>query len=242
MVTPEKEIVSDIDKPTINLIPEQKELQILLQKREDLIDFIWKEDGLPIRLPDSIDYDIFDKNFDSLTNLKKIDRITIEMKHGINSIAYLLHPKERQQDDLIIYHNGHGQYLHEGKNQIEFFLDRGYTVLVFSMPVTGMNSNPVLMLKDKEVKIVSHDDFSLLESDEFSTISYFVEPIAVSLNYIDKNFDFSFFIDFKAKKPSINISIGKAITPFILTKAAITKNIELRKIILSFLVLKNFIK
>jgi len=181
-----------ISEGIIQIKTEQAELQILLEKREDLIDFIWKKGGtLPTRLPDSIDYDIFDKNFDSLTNLKKIDRITIEMKHGINSIVYLLHPEERQQDDLLIYHNGHGQYLHAGENQIRFLVDQGYTVLVFSMPVTGMNSEPVLMLEDKEVKIVSHDDFSLLESDEFSTISYFVEPISVSLNYIDKNFDFT---------------------------------------------------
>jgi len=181
-----------IKEGIIQIKIEQTELvQTLLQKREDLIDFIWKDGVLPIRLPDSIDHDISDKNFDSLPNLKKIDRITIEMKHGINSIAYLLHPKERQQDDLIIYHNGHSDYLHAGKNQIRFLLDRGYTVLVFSMPLGGMNSEPVLMLENKEVKMMFHDDLYPLESDEFSPISYFVEPIAVSLNYIDQNFDFT---------------------------------------------------
>ena len=76
-----------INKGIIQIKAEESELQILLQKRENLIDFIWKGDEFPTRLPDSIERDIFDKNFDDLKNLKKIDRITVEMKHGINSIA-----------------------------------------------------------------------------------------------------------------------------------------------------------
>jgi len=113
------------------------------------------------------------------------------MKHGINSIAYLLHPKELSHDDLIIYHNGHNDELHAGKKQIRFLLDRGYPVLVFSMPLTGMNNEPVIMLDGKETKLVSHNQLKFLESDKFSPISYFVEPIAVSLNFIDKNFDYT---------------------------------------------------
>ena len=196
-----EEIVSDneflnsleflINKGIIQIKAEQSELQILLQKRENLIDFIWKGDGFPTRFPDSIEHDISDKNFGNLKNLEKIDKLTVEMKHGVNSVAYLLHPKEQSHDDLIIYHNGHGQYLHDGKKQIRFLLDRGYPVLVFSMPLSGMNSEPVIMLDGKETKLVVHDQFKILESDEFSTISYFVEPIAVSLNFIDKNFDYT---------------------------------------------------
>ena len=180
-----------IKEGIIQIKTEQSELQILLQKRENLIDFIWKGDGFPTRFPDSIEHDISDKNFGNLKNLEKIDKLTVEMKHGVNSVAYLLHPKEQSHDDLIIYHNGHGQYLHDGEKQIRFLLDRGYPVLVFSMPLSGMNSEPVIMLDGKETKLVVHNQFKILESDEFSTISYFVEPIAVSLNFIDKNFDYT---------------------------------------------------
>ena len=180
-----------ISKSIIQIKVEQSELQLLLQKRENLIDFIWKGDGFPTHFPNSIEQDISDSNFDDLKNLKKIDRITIEMKHGVNSIVYLLHPQELSYNDLIIYHNGHGDYLHDGKKQIRFFLDRGYPVLVFSMPLSGMNSQPVIMLDGNETKLESHNQFKFLESDKFSPISYFVEPIAVSLNFIDKNFDYS---------------------------------------------------
>ena len=180
-----------ISKSIIQIKVEQSELQLLLQKRENLIDFIWKGDGFPIHFPNSIEQGISDSNFDDLKNLKKIDRITIEMKHGVNSIVYLLHPRELSYNDLIIYHNGHGDYLHDGKKQIRFFLDRGYPVLVFSMPLSGMNSQPVIMLDGNETKLEGHNQFQFLESDKFSPISYFVEPIAVSLNFIDKNFDYS---------------------------------------------------
>ena len=180
-----------INKSIIQIKAEQSELQLLLQKRENLIDFIWKGDEFPTHFPDSIEQDISDRNFDDLKNLKKIDRITIEMKHGVNSIVYLLHPQELSYNDLIIYHNGHGDYLHDGKKQIRYFLDRGYPVLVFSMPLSGWNSQPVIMLDGNETRLDGHDQFKFLESDEFSPISYFVEPIAVSLNFIDKNFDYS---------------------------------------------------
>ena len=170
------------------------EIEKLLQKRENLIDFIWSGNGFPTHFPDSIEQDISDKNFDGLKNLEKIDRITIEMKHGVNSIAYLLYPKEQSSEDLIIYHNGHEEHLHEGIKQIRFFLDRGYTVLVFTMPLFGMNSQPVIMLDGNETLLSQHDQLEVLESDNFSPISYFVEPIAVTLNYIDKNFDYSNYI------------------------------------------------
>ena len=174
------------------------EIEKLLQKRENLIDFIWSGNGFPTHFPDSIEQDISDKNFDGLKNLKKIDRITVEMKHDLNSIAYLLYPKEQSSEDLIIYHTGHGQSLHDGVKQIRFFLDRGYPVLVFSMPINGMNNQPVIMLDGNEILLSdhgswtgNHDQLEVLESDKFSPISYFVEPIAVTLNYIDKNFDYS---------------------------------------------------
>jgi len=179
-----------ISKSIIQIKSEQSELQLLLQKRANLIDFIWKEDGFPTHFPSSVEQGISDRNFDDLKNLKKIDRITIEMKHGINSIVYLLHPLELSYNDLIIYHNGHSDYLHAGKKQIRFFLDRGYPVLVFSMPLAGMNSQPVMMLDGSETKLESHNQFKFLESNKFSPISYFVEPIAISLNFIDKNFDY----------------------------------------------------
>ena len=54
-----------------------------------------------------------------------------------------------------------------------------------------MNNQPVIETSDfGPIKFISHNQFSLLESPKFSPIKYFVEPITLSLNYIDENYDF----------------------------------------------------
>jgi len=180
-----------IENGIIQIKVELDESQVFLKKRGELIDFIWKGEGLPTRLPDSIEYGITDKNFNELKNLKKIDKIEVEMKHSVNSIAYLMHPSEQLHNDLIIYHGGHGHYLYDAEKQIRFFLDRGYTVLVFSMPVTGYNNEPTVIINNEKREIKTHDDFKFLDSEKFSGISYFVEPIFVSLNYLDEEYDYT---------------------------------------------------
>ena len=49
-------------------------------------------------------------------------------------------------NELILYHQGHRGDFFEGKNTIQFFLDNNYSVLAFSMPLLGMNNNPMIDL------------------------------------------------------------------------------------------------
>ena len=158
--------------------------------RSSLIEYIWKDLGFPSSIPSSIETNINDSNFSNMNNLKQIDKITINMEHDVNSIAYFFH-SEKSNNKLIIYHQGHDGGFVEGKKTIEFLLKNNYSVLAFSMPLLGMNNQPIVEIPNLgKIKLESHDHFSLLDSNQFSSIKYFVEPIAVSLNYIDKNFDF----------------------------------------------------
>ena len=53
------------------------------------------------------------------------------------------------------------------------------------MPLIGLNNQPVI--NDPNFGIIKfdiHEKFKFLDSDAFSPISYFVEPIWVSLNYL----------------------------------------------------------
>ena len=112
------------------------------------------------------------------------------MEHGINSIAYFFTPYE-SNNKLIIYHHGHAGDFSLEKNTLASFLNNGYSVVGFNMPLIGMNNQPVIETSDfGPIKFISHNQFSLLESPQFSPIKYFVEPIALSLNYIDENYDF----------------------------------------------------
>ena len=156
----------------------------LTYKKDSLIKYIWK-DQMPTELPTSIEENFIDDNFSDLKNLKQLDKITIEMEYGVNSIAYFFIPHE-SNNKLIIYHHGHaGDFILE-KNTLAFFLNNGYSVVGFNMPLKGTNNQPVIETSDfGPVKFISHNQFLLLESSKFSPIKYFVEPIVLSLNYID---------------------------------------------------------
>ena len=161
------------------------------EKRNSLINYIWTGTGFPSTLvPTHIEENFFDEKLSNLNNLMKIDKFTIEMEYGINSISYLLLP-EKSNGKLVIYHHGHGEDFRQNERVIEFFLENEYSVLAFSMPLSGMNNQPTVTLSEYgSIKLINHNRFKFLESQEFSPIKFFVEPIVRSLNHIDKNFEF----------------------------------------------------
>ncbi len=174
------------DASSIIEIETKKDLN---SKRTALINYIWK-DQIPTKLPTNIEEHFIDDTFSDIKNLKRLDKITIEMEHGINSVAYFFTPYE-SNNKLIIYHHGHAGDFSLEKNILTSFLNNGYSVVGFNMPLIGMNNQPVIETSDfGPIKFISHNQFSLLESPKFSPIKYFVEPITLSLNYIDENYDF----------------------------------------------------
>ena len=175
--------------PNFNLLIDIKNTNDIQNKKNSLIQFIWKSE-FPSIQPTQIDRIITDDNYQDLKNLKNIERLSIEMKHDVNSIVYHFIP-EKSNNKLIIYHQGHGGDFLIGKNTIQFFLENNYSILAFSMPLQGMNSRPVI---DSDqfgpINFFSHNQFVLLDSPDFSSIQYFMHPIAVSLNYVDENYNY----------------------------------------------------
>ena len=159
--------------------------------KNNLIDFIWKDNGFPdSKLPNSVNLDISNSLYDDFLNLERIDQINIEMEYGINSISYLFIP-ESSNNKLIIYHQGHGGDFYKGKKTIQFFLEKNYSVLAFSMPLLGMNDQPLVEISNiGTIKLTSHEHLRFLESSNLSPIKFFIEPIVISLNYLDKNYNF----------------------------------------------------
>ena len=167
---------TSFEKFDINSIIEIETKEDLNDKKTSLIKYIWKNQ-MPTKLPTNIEENFIDDNFRDVKNLQQIDKITIEMEHGINSIAYLFIPYE-SNNKLIIYHQGHGGDFLLGKNTIQFFLKNGYTIAAFSMPLVGMNNQPIVNLEHLgPIKFTGHKQFQLLETDDFSPISYFFTPI-----------------------------------------------------------------
>jgi len=164
------------------------------QKREFLTEFFWDtttfqriKDKSP---PPKVETNISDSNYKDFQNLKRIDRLTVEMEYGINSISYLFIP-EQSNEKLILYHQGHGGDFLLGKNTIQFFLDRNFTVIAMAMPLLGMNNQPVTEIDGLgEMKLISHKKLRLLEANNFNPMKLFLDPIQINLNFLDKEYNF----------------------------------------------------
>ena len=164
------------------------------KKRNFLTEFFWDVGSLQ-RLTDKsqlpeVETDISDSNYKDFQNLKRIDRLTVEMEYGINSVSYLFIP-EQSNEKLILYHQGHGGDFLLGKDTIQFFLDRNFTVLAMAMPLLGMNNQPVVEIDGLgEMKLISHNQFRLLEANNFNPMKLFLDPIQINLNFVEKEYDF----------------------------------------------------
>ena len=164
------------------------------KKRNDLTEFFWNVGSLQRvqhdgQLPE-IESDIYDSRYNDLQNLKRIDKLTVEMEYGIDSVSYLLLPEESNQK-LIIYHHGHDGDFILGSDTIQFFLERNFTVLAMTMPLVGMNNQPIVGIDGfGEIKLISHDQLNLLEKNKFNPMKLFINPIQMNLNYLDKEYDF----------------------------------------------------
>jgi hypothetical protein len=174
----------DFDISSIITIHNSKDL---VEKRELLIDKIWGDEGLPKdRLPKDVDKGITDSDFTSLNNLKQIDRLTIDMDFGLQSIAYHFIPT-KSNNELAVYHQGHDGNFSVGIETINAFLEKGYHVIALSMPVKGMNSKPIVNLERFGlVKIEKHEQFRFLNPDKGIPVKYYLEPVTVVLNYAEK--------------------------------------------------------
>jgi hypothetical protein len=152
------------------------------QRRQALVQYIWKGNGFPSQSPDSTETGFTTCDALSIDVLCDVDRYTISMNYGVNSIAYHFRPST-SINKLLIYHAGHDQSFSDAnvKPVIEHFLAQGYSVLAFAMPLCGMNNKPY----------PDHNSFAYLDSAEFSPISFFVEPVIESLNYIQTHFSYS---------------------------------------------------
>ena len=164
------------------------------QKRNFLTEFFWDVGSLQrvkdkSQLPE-VESGISDFNYKDFQNLKRIDRLTVEMEYGINSVSYLFLP-EQPNEKLILYHQGHGGDFLLGKDTIQFFLDRNFTVFAMTMPLLGMNNQPVVEIDGiGKIKLNSHNQLRLLEANDFNPMKLFLDPIQINLNFLEKEYNF----------------------------------------------------
>ena len=184
-----------INQPNVDSLIKIDSKSDIDQKRDFLINHFWNVGSgtfklMPSQLPE-VESDISDSRYNDFQNLKRIDRLTVEMEYGINSISYLFIP-EKSNEKLILYHQGHGGDFILGEDTIQFFLDRNFTVLASTMPLVGMNNQPVVEIDGLgKIKLISHDQLRLLEANNFNPMKIFLDPIRINLNFIEMEYDFN---------------------------------------------------
>ena len=137
-------------------------LREVKEKRKQLVEFLWGLKSLPTSMPDAVDFDHQDDRYSDLNNLLRIDRLIVQMEYGLKSVIYHFIP-ENSNSRVILYHQGHVGDIIAGRTVIKAFLDRGYAVVGFSMPLLGGNNIPDVELKHLgRFELECHDEMKLL--------------------------------------------------------------------------------
>jgi hypothetical protein len=166
-------------------------IQKLGETRKKLVEFLWGSPALPPLLPKDVYRNHKDGRFEEIENLSRIDLLSVEMGHDLVSKIYHFIP-EISNGKIILYHQGHSGGFILGKKVIAEFIRYGYSVVGFSMPLRGMNSQPdILLERFGWFKFENHIEMSVLLPESGHALQFFVEPVIQVINYLDQRFDYS---------------------------------------------------
>ncbi len=152
----------------------ETELTLLRQR---LIRFIWGEDQLPGRMPARVSP--VESPMANVDNLEKVESILIAMEAGQHTVAYHYIPRIRN-NRLVIAHQGHACETGAAGvgNVIRDLVRSGYSVLAMNMPRCRAGDCPA------DCTAAHNEMFASIRVSQGSPLKFFLEPIAVSLNYL----------------------------------------------------------
>jgi uncharacterized repeat protein (TIGR01451 family) len=120
-------------------------------------------------------------------NVDCVDRLDVALDYEMHAYAYLLHPKN-PVGRFLIYHQGHDDFLLSGGGgrTMKHFLDRGFDIEAFWMPLFGENSKTAYGVPDKgTVTFAWHSPMKALENSRGSFLRFFLEPVFVGINHAE---------------------------------------------------------
>ncbi len=177
-----------------------RQSQDVFKLRSELSHFLWGSPTLPQSFPATININKSptDARYKDIASLRNIEKLVVTMEFGLESHVYHFTPKE-PNNKVILYHHGHHYYndIHGGdfylaKKQIKEFLDNGYSVVAFTMPLVGLNNRPTVQIPAiGAVKLVKHDQLIFLNPRQGHPIKYFLEPVIMVINHLENNYDYS---------------------------------------------------
>lgn len=160
--------------------------------RTKLITLLWGNPVLPSEGVDSVMQNYTDERYADIQSLKSISKMVVKMEFGLESHIYHFNPTVPKKH-VVLYHQGHRGDFIKSKEQIRFFLDNGYPVVAFCMPLLGLNNQPTVYLERfGNLRMTTHDHLKMLKPAFGHPVKFFVEPIIRTLNYLGESGHSSF--------------------------------------------------
>lgn len=167
------------------------------KKRKELIDFFWKN-GFPKRRPNQIVKDINKELVKSAPQIESIDYYQITEKYGLTKRVHHVKTNIKQKkNELIIFIAPDYPTLEQLSNLIiDSGVKLGYDFIFYAPPIARYYKNKhsqVPIIETKKFGNLTLGDqnlFFLLEDDEFFPLQLYLNPIAISLNFIEDQYDY----------------------------------------------------
>jgi hypothetical protein len=164
-------------------------------RREALVRYLWGEDGFPARrMPDRVLTNV-PSPVNHLHHLKRVDEIRVDQAVDLQGIAYHFVP-ERPNHELVVVHHGHGCTLDDDPSAAEtgFGLQRTIAALL----AEGYGVLGVFMPHMRPGDCTGNHEGLFSATVTGSPIKLFLQPVAVSLNYLEHRFRHDAFPRYRA--------------------------------------------
>ncbi len=153
------------------------------EKRRALIQLLWGEQGFPKeRIPDAVLTNV-SSPVKQLTSLARVDELRIELAPGIQGLAYHF-IAQKPNSELVVVHHGHACTLDDDPSP----KDVGYGLqrTIHALLREGYGVLGVFMPHERPGDCTGHHDAMFQTPITGNAIKYFLEPTALSLNYLKR--------------------------------------------------------
>ncbi len=151
------------------------------EKRRALIQYLWGADGFPKnRMPDLVATNVASP-VQHLSHLERVDEFRIELAPGLQGLTYHFIPQHPNRQ-LVVVHHGHACTLDDDPSprDIGYGLQRTIAALLRE----GYGVLGVFMPHMRPGDCTGGHDAMFQMATKGSPIKYFLEPTAISLNYL----------------------------------------------------------
>ncbi|MBI4326510.1 MAG: hypothetical protein HY674_14785 [Chloroflexi bacterium] len=167
----------------------------ITEKRRVLIQYLWGAEGFPARrLPTTVLTNIASP-VRQLGHLARVDEFRIDMAPGLQGLAYHFIPQHPNRE-LVVVHHGHACTLDDDPSPA----DAGYGLqrTIDALLREGCGVLGLFMPHMRPGDCTGGHDAMFQMTTTGSPIKYFLEPTAVSLNYLKTRSRFGHFPNYRA--------------------------------------------